>query len=65
MKKRQEEPIEIEAEVTSSYPVSMRRDVRGGVGRERKSARRKATSARRKASKLGGIHQRANKRSSW
>ncbi len=65
MKKRQEEPIETEVEVTSSYPVSMRRDVRGGVGGERKSARRKATGARRKAGKLGGIHQRANKRSSW
>lgn len=65
MKKRHEEPIDAEAEATSSYPVNMRRDERSGTGREGKSKRRKATIARRKAGKPGGIHQRANKRSSW
>ena len=65
MKKRNDDLLDDEADVANSSPVSMRRDLRGGATRGRKVRRRKPVGARRKASKPGGIHQRANKRSNW
>jgi hypothetical protein len=58
--------IEAEAETVGSVgPVRLRRGAGRSASRGRTGSRRKTTLPRRKGNKTGGIHQRANKRTSW
>ena len=58
--------LELDQEIAGAFagPVRLRRSSRGAVPRTR-STRRKTGASRRKSNKIGGIHQRANKRTNW
>ena len=64
-RERDEDQFDLDSEAVVSGPVRFRREVRSGTPRNRVNSRRKASSSRRKVSKPGGMHQRANKRMSW
>jgi hypothetical protein len=64
-KKKDELNSEFEADLTATGPVRQRRSVRVKATRSRTTPRRKLNTTGRKLSKVGGIHQRANKRVDW
>jgi len=60
--------LDVDQEVSGSTgPVRLRRGTRGATTRSQTTGRRKSasTSTRRKSNKVGGMHQRANKRTNW
>ena len=66
IKKRRDEDLDQEYDFPS-VPTRANRSSRGGSSRLRTNSRTKAksTKSKNKRSKVGGIHQRANKRMSW
>jgi len=68
-KKKTDNLMDLETEVGTNVPVRLRRAVRGRVRSQsssRKSkGRTKATGRKRSTARIGGIHQRGNKRSNW
>jgi len=64
-REKDDDQLDLDSETVTTGPVSFRREVRGGSARSGASSRRKVSAPRRKVSKPGGMHQRANKRMSW
>jgi len=63
---RNDDYLDFEAELMSTGPVRQRRAVRvNGTKRSRSVSRRKIKSNADKTGKVGGIHQRSNKRINW
>jgi len=63
---RNDDSSDFEADPTPTGPVRQRRSFRlNAAKRSRITSRRKTRVAGNKNAKVGGIHQRANKRVSW
>lgn len=64
-RKKNEHNSDFETDLAATGPVQQRRSVRVKAMRSRTTPRRKLKTTGRKLSKVGGIHQRANKRADW
>ncbi len=64
-RKKNELNSDFETDLAATGPVQQRRSIRMKATRSRTTARRKFKATGRKLPKVGGIHQRANKRADW
>ena len=64
-RKRNEYRLDLETDLAATGPTQQRKSVRVKATRSRTTARRKLKTTGRKLAKVGGIHQRANKRADW
>ena len=64
-RKRNKYSLDFETNLAPTGPVRQRRSVRVKTTRSRTTARRKLKTTGRKLAKVGGIHQRSNKRMDW
>ena len=64
-RKRNEYRLDFETDLAPTGPVRQRRSVRVKATRSRTTAHRKLKTTGRKLAKVGGIHQRSNKRVDW
>ncbi len=64
-RKKNEHNSDFETDLAATGPVQQRRSVRVKATRSRTTARRKFKTTGNKLAKVGGIHQRSNKRVNW
>ncbi len=64
-RKKNEYNLDLETDLAATGPVRQSRSVRVKATRSRTTALRKLKTTGRKLTKVGGIHQRANKRADW
>ena len=62
---RNDDDKSIEANLTPVGPVRQRRSTRVNAAKRSRTTARRKTKTGQKGSKIGGIHQRSNKRMSW
>lgn len=64
-KKRTEDSLELENDLAYTGPVQQRKSIHAKSMRSRTTVRRKVKETGSKSTKVGGIHQRSNKRANW
>jgi hypothetical protein len=62
---RNDDDLEVDLETASAGPVRQRKSLRASAAKRSRQAVRRKTRASHKSGKVGGMHQRANKRMSW
>lgn len=62
---RNDDDQELDVDLTTAGPVRQRRLLRTSAAKRSRQAVRRKTRTGQKSAKVGGIHQRANKRMSW